>query len=168
MDVCTFSIIEVKNQFLIIFTDWINNTRQIYTKDSWKERRLYSCGVSKLNLGGMCNLHQRKLIMKKNNHFSNFFLLFCVLFEQFVDDVEFWFPPNKGSTVEYRSASRLGNFDFDLNRKRIKVWLVLSSYHVLSLYLKKFLVCRKKLPFSLYQWIIFSSKLVTYFNWRLI
>ncbi|WVZ16291.1 hypothetical protein V8G54_009273 [Vigna mungo] len=38
----------------------------------------------------------------------------------FVDDVEFWFPPDKGSTVEYRSASRLGNFDFDLNRKRIK------------------------------------------------
>ncbi|KAK7349628.1 hypothetical protein VNO77_07141 [Canavalia gladiata] len=39
----------------------------------------------------------------------------------FVDDVEFWFPPGKGSTVEYRSASRLGNFDFDVNRKRIKV-----------------------------------------------
>ncbi|KAJ1413635.1 hypothetical protein SESBI_19458 [Sesbania bispinosa] len=38
----------------------------------------------------------------------------------FVDDVEFWFPPGKGSTVEYRSASRLGNFDFDVNRKRIK------------------------------------------------
>ncbi|KAI5391680.1 hypothetical protein KIW84_076473 [Lathyrus oleraceus] len=38
----------------------------------------------------------------------------------FVDDVEFWFPPGKGSVVEYRSASRLGNFDFDVNRKRIK------------------------------------------------
>ncbi|CAL0324564.1 unnamed protein product [Lupinus luteus] len=38
----------------------------------------------------------------------------------FVDDVEFWFPPGKGSTVEYRSASRMGNFDFDVNRKRIK------------------------------------------------
>ncbi|KAI4356807.1 hypothetical protein L6164_000795 [Bauhinia variegata] len=38
----------------------------------------------------------------------------------FVDDVEFWFPPGKNSTVEYRSASRLGNFDFDVNRKRIK------------------------------------------------
>ncbi|WJX49310.1 hypothetical protein P8452_35762 [Trifolium repens] len=38
----------------------------------------------------------------------------------FVDDVEFWFPPGKGSIVEYRSASRLGNFDFDVNRKRIK------------------------------------------------
>ncbi|GAB2271994.1 hypothetical protein Dimus_006820 [Dionaea muscipula] len=37
-----------------------------------------------------------------------------------VDDVEFWFPPGKGSIVEYRSASRLGNFDFDYNRKRIK------------------------------------------------
>ncbi|XP_010524361.1 PREDICTED: uncharacterized protein LOC104802443 [Tarenaya hassleriana] len=38
-----------------------------------------------------------------------------------VDDVEFWFPPgNKNSTVEYRSASRKGNFDFDVNRKRIK------------------------------------------------
>ncbi|XVE76975.1 hypothetical protein DITRI_Ditri13aG0024200 [Diplodiscus trichospermus] len=38
----------------------------------------------------------------------------------FVDDVEFWFPPGKNSTVEYRSASRIGNFDFDVNRKRIK------------------------------------------------
>ncbi|EEF50391.1 uncharacterized protein LOC8270642 [Ricinus communis] len=37
-----------------------------------------------------------------------------------VDDVEFWFPPGNNSTVEYRSASRLGNFDFDYNRKRIK------------------------------------------------
>ncbi|KAJ4954839.1 hypothetical protein NE237_011622 [Protea cynaroides] len=38
----------------------------------------------------------------------------------FVDDVEFWFPPGKKSIVEYRSASRMGNFDFDVNRKRIK------------------------------------------------
>ncbi|ONI22701.1 hypothetical protein PRUPE_2G145700 [Prunus persica] len=38
----------------------------------------------------------------------------------FVDDVEFWFPPGKDSLVEYRSASRLGSFDFDFNRKRIK------------------------------------------------
>ncbi|XP_022897157.1 uncharacterized protein LOC111410824 isoform X3 [Olea europaea var. sylvestris] len=39
----------------------------------------------------------------------------------FVDDVEFWFPPGKKSIVQYRSASRMGNFDFDINRKRIKV-----------------------------------------------
>ncbi|XP_068651326.1 uncharacterized protein [Aristolochia californica] len=38
----------------------------------------------------------------------------------FVDDVEFWFPPGKKSIVEYRSASRKGNFDFEINRKRIK------------------------------------------------
>lgn len=38
----------------------------------------------------------------------------------FVDDVEFWFPPGKKSVVQYRSASRLGNFDFDVNKKRIK------------------------------------------------
>ncbi|KAA3475355.1 M-phase inducer phosphatase [Gossypium australe] len=37
-----------------------------------------------------------------------------------VDDVEFWFPPGKKSMVEYRSASRIGDFDFDVNRKRIK------------------------------------------------
>ncbi|ESQ43992.1 hypothetical protein EUTSA_v10006234mg [Eutrema salsugineum] len=37
-----------------------------------------------------------------------------------VDDVEFLFLPGKKSTVEYRSASRKGNFDFDVNRKRIK------------------------------------------------
>ncbi|KZV47354.1 hypothetical protein F511_30174 [Dorcoceras hygrometricum] len=42
------------------------------------------------------------------------------LLDVFVDDVEFWFPPGKKSIVQYRSASRLGNFDFDVNRKRIK------------------------------------------------
>lgn len=38
----------------------------------------------------------------------------------FVDDVEFWFPPGNRSIVEYRSASRLGQTDFDANRKRIR------------------------------------------------
>lgn len=38
----------------------------------------------------------------------------------FVDDVEFFFPSGPGSLVEYRSASRLGESDFDINRKRIK------------------------------------------------
>ncbi|XP_016514584.1 uncharacterized protein LOC107831337 isoform X1 [Nicotiana tabacum] len=38
----------------------------------------------------------------------------------FVDDMEFWFPPGKKPIVQYRSASRLGNYDFDANRKRIK------------------------------------------------
>lgn len=37
----------------------------------------------------------------------------------FVDDVEFLFSPDK-NTVEYRSASRLGEGDFDANRKRIR------------------------------------------------
>jgi uncharacterized protein (DUF1499 family) len=43
----------------------------------------------------------------------------------FVDDVEFYFPKGskgdaEGYRVEYRSASRLGNSDGDVNRKRIK------------------------------------------------
>mmetsp|Transcript_14709 Transcript_14709/g.38172 ORF Transcript_14709/g.38172 Transcript_14709/m.38172 type:complete len:229 (-) Transcript_14709:278-964(-) len=39
----------------------------------------------------------------------------------FIDDVEFYFPPgDKRSLVEYRSASRIGDSDFDINRKRIK------------------------------------------------
>ncbi len=41
----------------------------------------------------------------------------------FVDDVEFWFPPDdekRRSRVEYRSASRVGESDLDANRKRIK------------------------------------------------
>lgn len=38
----------------------------------------------------------------------------------FVDDVEFFFPGGPGSRVEYRSASRLGQSDGDVNRKRIK------------------------------------------------
>ncbi|KAE9617815.1 hypothetical protein Lalb_Chr03g0039551 [Lupinus albus] len=37
-----------------------------------------------------------------------------------VDDVEFWFRPGKDSIVEYRSASRFGDYDFEVNRKRIK------------------------------------------------
>ncbi|CAM6092683.1 unnamed protein product [Calypogeia fissa] len=39
---------------------------------------------------------------------------------KFVDDVEFWFPPGERSIVEYRSASRVGQTDFDANRKRIR------------------------------------------------
>lgn len=38
----------------------------------------------------------------------------------FIDDVEFWFPTDKPNVVEYRSASRVGESDFDINRKRIK------------------------------------------------
>eukprot|EP00262_Sarcandra_glabra_P015390 TRINITY_DN473_c0_g1_i2.p2 TRINITY_DN473_c0_g1~~TRINITY_DN473_c0_g1_i2.p2 ORF type:complete len:204 (+),score=32.42 TRINITY_DN473_c0_g1_i2:39-650(+) len=45
----------------------------------------------------------------------------------FVDDVEFWFPPGKKPIVEYRSAARLGNFDFDANRKRIKILRLWAS-----------------------------------------
>lgn len=48
-------------------------------------------------------------------------LTIFLVFKQFVDDVEFWFPQDKDSIVEYRSASRVGNFDFDVNRRRIKV-----------------------------------------------
>ncbi|XP_072987990.1 uncharacterized protein [Typha latifolia] len=38
----------------------------------------------------------------------------------FIDDVEFWFPSSKKSIVEYRSASRSGIIDFNINKKRIK------------------------------------------------
>lgn len=38
----------------------------------------------------------------------------------FVDDVEFFFPPGDKAIVEYRSASRVGESDFDINRKRIR------------------------------------------------
>ena len=38
---------------------------------------------------------------------------------KYVDDVEFWFNPNN-NTIEVRSASRLGESDFGLNRKRIE------------------------------------------------
>lgn len=37
----------------------------------------------------------------------------------FVDDLEIWFS-GKGSEVEYRSASRVGESDFNINRKRIR------------------------------------------------
>ena len=38
----------------------------------------------------------------------------------FVDDLEFYFPDDKPGVVEYRSASRIGESDGDINRKRIK------------------------------------------------
>ena len=38
---------------------------------------------------------------------------------KYVDDVEFWFDP-VGSNIAVRSASRLGQRDFDANRKRIE------------------------------------------------
>jgi len=40
----------------------------------------------------------------------------------FIDDVEFYFPVTgtQPYTVEYRSASRIGESDGDINRKRIK------------------------------------------------
>ncbi len=37
----------------------------------------------------------------------------------FVDDVEFWFPPDDG-IIHVRSASRLGSSDFGVNRRRIE------------------------------------------------
>jgi uncharacterized protein (DUF1499 family) len=60
------------------------------------------------------------LFSQRSNIKRTDFLLFLI-FIQLVDDVEFWFPPGKNTIVEYRSASRLGNYDFDYNRKRIKV-----------------------------------------------
>jgi len=38
----------------------------------------------------------------------------------YVDDVEFYFPPGEVKRVEYRSASRVGNDDGGVNRKRIR------------------------------------------------
>lgn len=37
----------------------------------------------------------------------------------FIDDVEFYFPDGKDE-MEYRSASRIGESDGDINRKRIR------------------------------------------------
>ncbi|MCD7463576.1 hypothetical protein HAX54_050877 [Datura stramonium] len=52
------------------------------------------------------------------------------LLQVLVDDVEFWFPPGKKSIVQYRAASRLGNYDFDANR-RIKNVTIHSTKNVL-------------------------------------
>ena len=38
----------------------------------------------------------------------------------FIDDFEAYFPKEKPGIVEYRSASRIGESDGDINRKRIK------------------------------------------------
>jgi uncharacterized protein (DUF1499 family) len=38
---------------------------------------------------------------------------------QFVDDVEFYFPSEK-SIIHVRSASRMGYYDFGVNRRRVE------------------------------------------------
>ncbi|WP_341528912.1 DUF1499 domain-containing protein [Nostoc sp. UHCC 0302] len=38
---------------------------------------------------------------------------------KFVDDVEFYFPPNE-SVIHLRSASRVGDSDFGVNRRRVE------------------------------------------------
>ena len=38
---------------------------------------------------------------------------------QFVDDVEFYFPPEK-SIIHVKSASRSGYYDFGVNRRRVE------------------------------------------------
>ena len=49
---------------------------------------------------------------------------------RFVDDLEFWFDPSSGM-IEVRSASRLGQADFGVNRQRVetirKAWLALPQ-----------------------------------------
>ena len=38
---------------------------------------------------------------------------------KFIDDVEFYFPSNE-SVINVRSSSRLGDFDFGVNRTRLE------------------------------------------------
>lgn len=50
---------------------------------------------------------------------------------RFVDDVEFYFPPNE-PVVHFRSASRLGYSDLGVNRKRIEGLRLLFSEMIKS------------------------------------
>ncbi len=47
------------------------------------------------------------------------YVQFTTRWMKFVDDTEFWFDPGKG-VVQVRSASRLGEKDFGVNRARIE------------------------------------------------
>ncbi len=40
-------------------------------------------------------------------------------FWHFIDDVEFYFP-NNANTIQMRSASRVGKYDFGVNKRRLK------------------------------------------------
>ena len=44
---------------------------------------------------------------------------FVSAFFRFVDDVEFYLD-DEGKRIEFRSASRIGNYDFGVNRKRME------------------------------------------------
>ena len=62
------------------------------------------------------------LTCSENSYKTNFYAVYAEFKSKifgFVDDVEFFFQPD-GTTVEYRSASRLGEDDLGANRKRIR------------------------------------------------
>lgn len=92
---------------------------QLQSTHSRERRRLcpswirepYIWGTALLLLWSTCS-HKRKL--------PCYSLLTVFSSVQFVDDVEFWFPPGKKSIVQYRSASRSGFIDFNANKKRVK------------------------------------------------
>ncbi len=59
----------------------------------------------------------RTKIITRNDHYL--YATFRSRVWGFVDDVEFYLPPG-GNAVQVRSASRLGQGDFGVNRKRIE------------------------------------------------
>ena len=64
-----------------------------------------------------CDGYEAKIVARTDDYLR---AEYTSPFFGFVDDVEFYFPAGQKSRVEYRSASRVGESDFDANRKRIK------------------------------------------------
>jgi len=64
-----------------------------------------------------CDGYEAKIVTRTDDYLR---AEYTSPFFGFVDDVEFYFPAGQKSRVEYRSASRVGESDFDANRKRIK------------------------------------------------
>ena len=139
-------------------TDKINKTGQLHTKDSRQERWLCTSGVWKPNFRGKL-LPKMSLIWLIHGHKWRV----CFVLSQFVDDVEFWFPPGKKSLVQYRSASRIG-LGFDANRKRVKV-ICLSQ--ILSERSMNAIIVWAFGSFPLYICFQFDTRLLLSYTWQL-
>ena len=67
----------------------------------------------------LAEFKQSKTIVIEDNYIQ---AQFVSTFFRFVDDIEFYFPEIEGNetTIQIRSASRVGRSDFGVNRKRVE------------------------------------------------
>ena len=80
---------------------------------------------AKTQLLSIINTMKRTKIITSNDDYIH--AEFTSTLMSFVDDVEFYFPEmaDNSTTIQVRSASRVGRSDFGVNRKRVEAFRVL-------------------------------------------